>query len=65
MKKFTIMILCVSTFFVGLGGLVESVSASFKSDERALEIMRLARQAIGGEQNIKAMQALTIKGKAS
>ncbi|HMS39021.1 MAG TPA: hypothetical protein PKE69_02260 [Pyrinomonadaceae bacterium] len=65
MKKFTVMILCVSTFFVGLGGLVESVGASFKSDERALEIMRLARQAIGGEQNIKAMQALTIKGKAS
>lgn len=59
------MILCVSTFFVGLGSLVESVSANFKSDERALEIMRLARQAIGGEQNIKAMQALTIKGKAS
>lgn len=65
MKKFTVMILCVSTFFVGLGGLVERVGASFKSDERALEIMRLARQAIGGEQNIKAMQALTIKGKAS
>ncbi len=65
MKKFTIMILCVSTFFVGLGGLVESVGANFKSDERALEIMRLARQAIGGEANIKTMQALTIKGKAS
>ena len=65
MKKFTIMILCVSTFFVGLGGLVESVGARFKSDERALEIMRLARIAIGGEANIKAMQALTIKGKAT
>lgn len=65
MKKFTVMILCVSTFFVGLGSLVESVSASFKSDERAVEIMRLARQAIGGEQNIKAMQSLTIKGKSS
>jgi len=65
MKKFIVMILCVSTFFVGLGGLVESVSASLKSDERAVEIMRLARQAIGGEQNIKSMQALTIKGKES
>lgn len=59
------MILCVSTFFIGLGGLIESVSARFKSDERALEIMRLARQAIGGEDNIKAMQSLTITGKAS
>jgi len=65
MKKFIVMILCVSTFFVGLGSLVESVGARFKSDERALEIMRQARQAIGGEQNIKAMQALTIKGKAT
>jgi hypothetical protein len=59
------MILCVSTFFVGLGNLVESVGASFKSDERALEIMRQARQALGGEQNIKQMQALTIKGTAA
>jgi hypothetical protein len=65
MKKFTVMILCVSTFFVGIGGLFESVSANFKSDERALEIMRLARQAIGGDANIRQMQALTIKGKAS
>ncbi len=64
MKKFIVMILCVSTFFVGLGGLVERVGARFKSDERALEIMRLARQAIGGETNIKSVQGLTITGKA-
>ena len=59
------MILCVSTFFIGLGGLIESVGARFKSDERAVEIMRLARQAIGGEQNIKSVQGLTIKGNAT
>lgn len=65
MKKFIVMILCVSTFFVGLGGLVESVGARFKSDERALEIVRLARIAIGGEANLKAVQAMTIAGKAT
>jgi len=65
MKKFTVMILCVSTFFIGLGGLIESVGARFKSDERALEIIRLARQAIGGEANIKAVQSLTLSGKAT
>ena len=65
MKKFTVMILCVSIFFIGLGSLVDSVGARFKSDERAVEIMRLARQAIGGEENIKAVQGLTITGKAS
>ena len=65
MKKFTLMILCVSIFFIGLGSLVDSVGAHFKSDERAVEIMRQARQAIGGEENIKAVQGLTITGKAS
>ena len=65
MKKFTVMILCVSTFFIGLGGLVKSVGARFKSDERAVEIVRLARVAIGGEANIKAVQAMTIVGKAT
>ncbi|CAN5242891.1 hypothetical protein BH10ACI1_BH10ACI1_32890 [soil metagenome] len=64
MKKFTVMILCVSIFFIGLGGLVETVGARFKSDERAIEIMRLARQAIGGEENIKAVQSLSVTGKA-
>ncbi len=63
MKKFILMVLCVSTFFLGLGGLIENVGARFKSDERALEIMRLGRQAIGGDANINAVQSLSVKGK--
>jgi hypothetical protein len=65
MKKFTVMILCVSTFFIGLGYLMENVGARFKSDERALEIVRQARQAIGGDAAINAVQSLTISGKAT
>lgn len=65
MKKFIVMILCVATFFIGLGGLVESVGARFKSDERALELVRLARQAIGGEQALAGVRSLTISGRAT
>ena len=65
MKKFIVMILCVATFFIGLGGLVESVGARFKSDERALELVRLARQSIGGEQAIDNVRSLTISGRAT
>jgi hypothetical protein len=59
------MILSVATFFVGLGGLIEGVGAKFKSDERALEILRQARQALGGEQSITAVRSLTITGRAT
>lgn len=65
MKKFIVMILCVATFFIGLGGLVESVGAKFKSDERALELVRLARQAIGGDQALNNVRSLTISGRAT
>lgn len=62
MKKFIISVLCVSVFFIGLGGLVEKTSANFKSDARALELVRLARVAIGGETNINNVRSMTITG---
>lgn len=65
MKKFILTVLCVATFFIGLGSLIETVGARFKSDERALEIMRQARQAIGGEANINSVQSLSVKGKVT
>jgi hypothetical protein len=65
MKKFIVMILGAATFFVGLGGLVEGVGARFKSDERALELIRLARQAVGGEQALANVKSLTIAGRAT
>lgn len=65
MKKFILMILCVTTFFVGLGGLVEKAGARFKSDERALELLRQARQAVGGDQAINGVRSLTVSGRAT
>jgi hypothetical protein len=63
MKKFIISILCVAVFFIGLGGLMQNVGAKFKSDERALELVRQARIAIGGEEAIANVKSLSIKGK--
>jgi hypothetical protein len=65
MKKFTVSVLCAAIFFIGLGGLVEKAAAGFKSDERALAIIKQARAAIGGEANIANVRALTISAKAT
>jgi hypothetical protein len=65
MKKFIVMILTVTTFFVGLGGLIEGVGARFKSDEKALELIKRARAAVGGENAIAGVRSMTITGKAT
>lgn len=65
MKKFFVMILLVSTFFIGLSALVEQAGAKFKSDAKALEIIRQARVAIGGDANIVAVRSLTIAGNTT
>jgi hypothetical protein len=65
MKKFIIMVLSVSVFFVGLGGLVDKAGAKFKSDERALAVIAQARQAIGGDAAIKNVRSMTIVGNAA
>jgi len=64
MKRFIFSILCVSVFFIGLGGIAKQVGAGFKSDERALALIRQARIAIGGDANIAAVRSLTAKGNA-
>ena len=65
MKRFIVSVLSVAVFFIGLGGLVDSVGAKFKSDEKALQLLALARQAVGGEANIKAVQSMSITGRAT
>ncbi|MGC2236008.1 MAG: hypothetical protein WA584_07595 [Pyrinomonadaceae bacterium] len=65
MKKFTISMLSISVFFIGLGGLLNKVGATFKSDEKALALIAQARQAIGGEANIKNVLSLSATGKAT
>lgn len=65
MKRFIVSILCVSVFFIGLGSLVEKAGAKFKSDPRALEIIKQARQAIGGEAAIANVRSMTITGTST
>jgi len=65
MKKFIIMVLCVSTFFIGLGGLVDKVGAKFKSDEKAVQIIKQARIAIGGDANIEKVRSMTISANTT
>jgi hypothetical protein len=65
MKRFIVSVLCVSVFFIGLGSLIENAGARFKSDEKALALIAEARQAIGGEVNIKNVRSMTITGNST
>lgn len=65
MKRFIVSVLCAAVFFTGLGGLLEKAAANLKSDERALEVIRRARQAIGGDANINNVRSMTITGKVT
>ncbi|CAN5236715.1 hypothetical protein BH20ACI1_BH20ACI1_20090 [soil metagenome] len=65
MKKFFVTILIVSTFFIGLGALVDRAGATLKSDAKATELIRQARIAIGGDANIENVRSLTIAGNST
>jgi hypothetical protein len=65
MKRFIVSILSVSAFFILLGGVVDRAGANFKSDERALELIKQARTAIGGDANIANVKALTITARTT
>lgn len=65
MKRFVISVLSISVFFVGLGTLADKVGAKFKSDEKALEIVRKARTSIGGDAAIAEVRSLTIVGRST
>src|SRR5438445_5773802 len=65
MKRFIISILFASVFFIGVGALVDKAGAKFKSDEKALELIRQARLAIGGDSAIANVQSLRIVGQTT
>src|SRR5688500_13052608 len=65
MKRFAVSVLAISAFFVGLGSLAEHVGAKFKSDEKALDIIRKARTAIGGDAAIAEVRGLVIIGRTT
>ena len=62
MKRFIVSVLCVTVFCIGLGALVEKAGARFKSDEKALALIKQARIAIGGDQSIAQVRSMIIKG---
>ncbi|MEQ1604882.1 MAG: hypothetical protein ABL999_08435 [Pyrinomonadaceae bacterium] len=65
MKRFAITILTVAVFFIGLGSIVDNVGAKFKSDEKALDLVRKARIAIGGDAAISSVQSMRIVGQTT
>ena len=65
MKRFIFSILSVSVFFLGVGALVDNVGAKFKSDEKALDLIRKARVAIGGDSALAGVQSMIIKGRTT
>jgi hypothetical protein len=65
MKRFIYSVFAVSVFCVGLGSLAEKAGARFKSDEKALAIIRDARQAIGGDTALIAVRGMVITGQTT
>lgn len=65
MKRFIFSMLAVTVFFLGLGALVDRTAAKFKSDEKALDLIRKARLALGGEAAIAGVQSMLIKGRTT
>ncbi|HKP71070.1 MAG TPA: hypothetical protein VJV05_17415 [Pyrinomonadaceae bacterium] len=65
MKRFFVSVLFVTVFCIGLGALVERTTAKFKSDEKALAIIKQARAAIGGDPSIADVRSMIIKGNTS
>ncbi len=65
MKRFLTAVIGASAFFLGVGALVDQAGARFKSDEKALELIRKARAAIGGDSEAAGIQSMIIKGRTT
>jgi len=65
MKKFIVSVLTVTLLSIGMGAIVENVGARFKSDEKALALIKQARIAIGGDQAIAEVRSMIVKGSST
>ncbi len=65
MKRFIVSVLFLSVFFIGIGSIIEKTNAKFKSDAKALELINRARQAIGGDTNLRNVNSMTIIGRTT
>ena len=62
-KKMTILFVQLSLVWMGISVVMNTVSATKKDGERALELLRQARAAIGGDVAVKNVQSLSMKAK--
>lgn len=62
MKRLIVSALFVSVICIGISGLIRTASASLGTDVKAVDLIRAARLAIGGDQNITEVRSMTIKG---
>lgn len=65
MKRLSVFMVLAALVFVSIGNIAEKVAAGFKSDEKALTIIKNARIAIGGDAAIGEVKSMVIKGKTS
>lgn len=65
MKRFITSILFVTIFSIGIASLVEKVRATFSLDEKAIELIKKSRAAIGGDSNIKKVKRMEIAGNTN
>lgn len=63
-KKLTILFLQISLVWMGISVLTDSVNATKQDAARALELLRQARAAIGGEEAVNNVQNISYKGKS-
>lgn len=63
-KKLTILFLQLSLVLMGVSILVDTADATMKNGERAMELLRQARAAIGGDNAVKNVENLSLKGKS-
>lgn len=65
MKKFVVTVLGAAVFSLGLGAIADNVGAKFKSDEKALDLIAKARQALGGDAAIASIESMKIVGRST
>lgn len=61
MKRFITSIFLVSLVFLGIGNIANEVKARFESDEKAIQLIKASRVAIGGDSNLAQVRGMTIK----
>lgn len=65
MKRFFTTVLGLAVLFMAAGAVVQNVGARYKSDQKALELIEKARQAMGGDAAIRNVRSMRITGQTT